>query len=60
VAGVVEGATTTELGAIDGRYLSTEVAGGMTGRMIGVVCSEGTVLLRSFQYVGADDPGALA
>ncbi len=52
--------TFTELGAVDGRYLSTEVAGGMTGRMIGVVCSEGTVLLRSFEYVGADDPAALA
>ena len=60
VAGIVEGETSTELGAVDGRYLSTEVAGGMTGRMIGVVCSEGTVLLRSFQYLGADDPEALA
>ena len=28
----------TELGRVDGRYLSTEVAGGMTGRMLGVAC----------------------
>jgi len=59
-AGVVEGEEFTELGAVDGRYLSTEVAGGMTGRMVGVVCSEGDVFVRSFEYVGADDPAALA
>jgi xylan 1,4-beta-xylosidase len=57
--GVVEGESFTELGAVDGRYLSTEVAGGMTGRMLGVTCSSGVVLVRSFEYVGADDPGAL-
>ncbi len=49
-----------ELGAVDGRYLSTEVAGGMTGRMVGVACRDGSVLVRSFEYVGADDPAALA
>ena len=38
VAGVVDGGGFTELGRVDGRYLSTEVAGGMTGRMVGVVC----------------------
>jgi xylan 1,4-beta-xylosidase len=60
VAGVVEGEQFTELGAVDGRYLSTEVAGGMTGRMVGVDCRDGVVVLRSFEYVGADDPAALA
>ncbi len=50
----------TELGRVDGRYLSTEVAGGMTGRMLGVVCRDGSVLVRSFEYVGADDPAALS
>ncbi|WP_406010973.1 glycoside hydrolase family 43 protein [Streptomyces sp. NBC_00637] len=45
-----------ELGRIDGRYFSTEVAAGMTGRTIGLTCSEGEVLFRSFTYSGADDP----
>ena len=60
VAGVVGGDGFTELGRVDGRYLSTEVAGGMTGRMVGVVCRDGSVLVRSFEYVGADDPAALS
>jgi hypothetical protein len=59
-AGIVEGGAFTELGAVDGRYLSTEVAGGMTGRMLGVTCTSGVVLLRSFEYTGADDPAALS
>ncbi|MGY1747690.1 family 43 glycosylhydrolase [Modestobacter sp. SYSU DS0511] len=59
VAGVVGGdGAFTELGRIDGRYVSTEVAGGMTGRMIGVWCSSGSVAVRSFRYAGADDPAA--
>ena len=60
VAGIVDGGRFTELGRVDGRYLSTEVAGGMTGRMLGVVCRDGAVLVRSFEYVGADDPAALS
>jgi hypothetical protein len=60
VAGVVDGDRFTELGRVDGRYLSTEVAGGMTGRMLGVVCRDGSVLVRSFRYIGGDDPAALA
>jgi xylan 1,4-beta-xylosidase len=60
VAGVVEGGRFTELGRVDGRYLSTEVAGGMTGRMVGVVAVDGSVLIRSFEYRGADDPAVLA
>ena len=32
----------------------------MTGRMLGVVCRDGSVLVRSFEYVGADDPAALS
>ena len=60
VAGIVDGDRFTELGRVDGRYLSTEVAGGMTGRMVGVVCRDGAVLVRSFSYVGADDPAALS
>jgi xylan 1,4-beta-xylosidase len=59
VAGLVDGGEFIELGRLDGRYLSTEVAGGMTGRMVGVWCSEGSVLVRSFEYVGSDDPAGL-
>ena len=35
--------TFTELAALDGRYLSTEVAGGFTGRVIGMYAAAGTV-----------------
>ena len=38
------------LGAFDGRYLSTEVAAGFTGRMIGVEALAGTVSLHEFRY----------
>jgi hypothetical protein len=53
---VVRDGAFTELGRVDGRYLSTEVAGGMTGRMVGVVCRSGAVRVHSFDYAGADDP----
>jgi hypothetical protein len=59
VAGIVVDGGFTALGEVDGRYLSTEVAGGMTGRMAGVVSSTGSVLVRSFSYLGADDPAAV-
>ncbi|MEV6825673.1 family 43 glycosylhydrolase [Amycolatopsis sp. NPDC051102] len=43
------------LGAFDGRYLSTEVAAGFTGRMIGVRVVGGSVSLLGFRYLtGAD------
>jgi hypothetical protein len=56
VAGLVDGETFTELGRLDGRYVSTEVAGGMTGRLLGIWCSSGSLLVRSFRYTGADAP----
>ncbi|HEU4347667.1 MAG TPA: family 43 glycosylhydrolase [Actinoplanes sp.] len=59
VAGTVHDGVFDPLGEVDGRYLSTEVAGGMTGRLAGVWCAEGEVLIRSFEYAGADDPGVL-
>ncbi|UCM89809.1 glycoside hydrolase family 43 protein [Streptomyces marincola] len=40
----------TELAALDGRYLSTEVAGGFTGRVIGMYASAGTVHFDWFDY----------
>lgn len=59
VAGIVRDGGFTELGEVDGRYLSTEVAGGMTGRIVGISCTSGRVLVRSFDYEGADDPAVV-
>jgi xylan 1,4-beta-xylosidase len=39
-----------ELGSYDGRYLSTEVAGGFTGRVLGVEARSGQVTVRSVRY----------
>ena len=46
----------TELGRLDGRYISTEVAGGMTGRIVGLYCTAGDLTITSFTYAGADQP----
>jgi hypothetical protein len=59
VAGVVRDGGVTELGRLDGRYVSTEVAGGMTGRLGGVWCARGELLVRSTTYRGADAPAAV-
>lgn len=59
VAGLLVGGDFTALGEVDGRYLSTEVAGGMTGRMIGVHCRQGSVRVVSLRYSGADDAAML-
>ncbi|MGZ4708072.1 MAG: beta-xylosidase family glycoside hydrolase [Acidimicrobiales bacterium] len=42
------------LGRLDGRYLSTEVAGGFTGRMVGLWCAAGELIVRSLTYRGSD------
>ncbi|MFE5581342.1 glycoside hydrolase family 43 protein [Kitasatospora sp. NPDC056531] len=42
--------TFTTLAALDGRYLSTEVAGGFTGRVIGMYAAAGTVHFDRFDY----------
>jgi hypothetical protein len=42
------------LARIDGRYFSTEVAGGFTGRVIGVEVERGTLGLRRFEYSPVD------
>jgi xylan 1,4-beta-xylosidase len=57
-AGLIVDGAFTELGAVDGRYLSTEVAGGMTGRLLGVWCASGSIVVRSFRYTGSDDPAS--
>ncbi|MFL6114015.1 MAG: glycoside hydrolase family 43 protein [Catenulispora sp.] len=40
----------TALATLEGRYLSTEVAGGFTGRVIGVYAATGTVRFDWFDY----------
>jgi xylan 1,4-beta-xylosidase len=52
VAGLLRDGRFEEIGRIDGRYFSTEVAGGFTGRMVGVCCSRGHLEIRSFRYIG--------
>jgi beta-xylosidase len=42
--------TVTELASLDGRYLSTEVAGGFTGRVVGAYAVDGTVHADWFDY----------
>ena len=46
--------TFTELATLDGRYLSTEVAGGFTGRVIGMYAAAGTVHFDWFDYEPLD------
>ena len=48
--GVVDADGVTTLAELDGRYLSTEVAGGFTGRVIGVQAVAGRVRLDRFGY----------
>lgn len=42
--------TFTVLAELDGRYLSTEVAGGFTGRVIGMYAASGTMRFDWFDY----------
>ncbi|WP_194924454.1 glycoside hydrolase family 43 protein [Catenulispora pinisilvae] len=51
VAGPEADGGSTDLAALDGRYLSTEVAGGFTGRVIGMYATAGTVRFDWFDYV---------
>lgn len=49
-AGILDADGETILGSIDGRYISTEVAGGFTGRMIGIEARSDEAHVRSFSY----------
>jgi hypothetical protein len=40
----------TILAELDGRYLSTEVTGGFTGRLAGLLATRGTVRIEWFGY----------
>jgi hypothetical protein len=50
--GYMEGLEFRQLASVDGRYISTEVAGGFTGRIIGVEALGSPARLSSFQYEG--------
>jgi beta-xylosidase len=41
------------LAHLDGRYLSTEVAGGFTGRFVGIFATAGFVRIARFSYTGS-------
>jgi xylan 1,4-beta-xylosidase len=43
-----------ELASVDGRYLSTEVAGGFTGRVAGPYVRDGILLVDWVEYAGSD------
>ncbi|MFI6033289.1 glycoside hydrolase family 43 protein [Streptomyces sp. NPDC051315] len=47
--------TFVRLASLDGKYLSTEVAGGFTGRVIGMFASGGSVHFDWFDYEPTDD-----
>ncbi|MFJ4521602.1 glycoside hydrolase family 43 protein [Streptomyces sp. NPDC088810] len=47
--------TFTALAELDGRYLSTEVAGGFTGRVLGMYAAAGTVHFDWFDYAPLPD-----
>jgi xylan 1,4-beta-xylosidase len=49
-AGVVVDGELHELADVDGRYLSTEVAGGFTGRVVGVQALDGPARVSRFSY----------
>jgi hypothetical protein len=48
--GVEEGGRIAQLAELDGRYLSTEVAGSFTGRVVGMYATEGTVAFDWYEY----------
>jgi xylan 1,4-beta-xylosidase len=58
--GYIENGVRVEMARLDGRYLSTEVAGGFTGRLFGVVSASGNPAFSHFRYRGSDDAAALA
>jgi hypothetical protein len=60
VAALVHDGEIVDLGGIDGRYLSTELAGGFTGRLFGIWCAHGELVMSAARYEGSDEPVARA
>jgi len=52
--GYLDGGAMISLGELDGRYLSTEVAGGFTGRVAGVFSAGGPAQVDWLEYRGID------
>ena len=48
--GLMDGSEFRPLAGLDGRYLSTEVAGGFTGRVIGISAAAGGATIARFAY----------
>lgn len=59
LAAIVDGVEHS-FGEFDGRYLSTEVAGGFTGRVVGVQALSGQVLLHDVDYRTRHSPETTA
>jgi len=57
VLGYVDAQGWVPLAHLDGRYLSTEVAGGFTGRFVGIFATAGVVRVAQFSYRGSSDGG---
>jgi hypothetical protein len=55
VLSVVEHSQARELGRLDGRHLSTEVASGFTGRMLAIQAADGNGKFRSVNYTSRSD-----
>ena len=53
--GLMDGGEFRALAELDGRYLSTEVAGGFTGRVIGIGAAAGGATIARFAYAPIDD-----
>jgi hypothetical protein len=51
-----EDGTFRELADVDGRYLSTEVAGGFTGRVLGMYAVGGDAAFDWFEYEDVGQP----
>jgi beta-xylosidase len=56
--GVVGPDGLTVVAELDGRYLSTEVAGGFTGRMVGMYARDGSVGFEWFDYESTGSSGS--
>ena len=51
----MDGGEFRSLAELDGRYFSTEVAGGFTGRVIGIGAAAGGATIARFAYAPIDD-----
>jgi len=60
VMGYLTDGQRVELARLDGRYLSTEVAGGFTGRFFGITTCSGRPAFSEFRYRGSDSAESLA